>query len=409
MTPTPRFRQLCVGVAFSLVGSIAACNELAKNRPIESEAGAAGAASHDDDIADGGQSPHAGATSAAGASGANDSSYAGYGTDGATCLPGLTRCHGELGFQRCEPGGVWGESQTCGGYSENGTSSYCAVVDSGGEPWAACVDPACWWWLESGWDGANENAGVCVGGDSIRVCHADGILSRAMPCEGVCRVVEELDGRSLGYCDPECEEGERSCLVGPLYRECVAGVWSTQTRACEGGAECLPLASGNRADIKCGGACETGTSRCAPGGAAVETCDDEREWKPLKDCLLGRCVRAGAQAQCQTECAPGEHACGFDGDDSELLCSEAGLWAAPTPCAEGSVCRTGIRGALGCLSCVGSEVPSGNAWGVADSRCEGDALAACGADNQFGAPVDCPAGQSCQQLERGAAVLAYCE
>ena len=145
----------------------------------------------------------------------DDSSYAGGSDQDGKCRSGQTRCHGDLGFQRCTPDGTWGASQTCGGYSENGTSSYCAVVDDGGGPWAACIDPACWWWLKSGVKLGDGRAGVCVGDDQLRPCQASS-LSRPEPCVGLCRRVGEIDGRVLGYCDDGCEEGERECLTGPL-------------------------------------------------------------------------------------------------------------------------------------------------------------------------------------------------
>ena len=407
MFPTRWFEALlcCVGLAVAIGG--ASCGDLKKKRP---DSNAAGAEAADAGEGSGGSGAEA-SPAAAGASGANDSSYAGQATDGATCLPGLTRCHGQLGFQRCKPDGVWGESQSCGGYSENGTSSYCALVTSGEEPWAACVDPACWWWIESGLGGKSDDdsAGVCVGTDQIRPCDADGILRRAVPCEGTCRVVGELDGRSLGYCDRECQPGERTCLVGPLSRECEAGAWSTQTQTCEDGATCQPLATGNLADIKCGGPCEPGTSRCSADNGSVEECTQQSEWEAPRSCLLGRCVRMGAQAQCQTECAPGQHLCAFDGDDAQVTCSETGLWGDPVACELGTTCRMGTSGALGCLACVGGDVMGGNVWGVADSRCDGAAVAACGGDNQYQAPEPCGDGLSCVEAVRGASVLAYCE
>lgn len=403
MTPTRRLEALCCGFALSVGLALGACGDLAKKRPIEADAGAGGAAL-DAGYGSGGDAVVA---PSAGASGTNDSSQAGSGGEDESCLPGVTRCHGPLGFQRCEPDGTWGESQTCGGYSENGTSSYCAVVADGSYEWAACVDPACWWWLESGLGEEPDRTGTCVGSEEFRPCHADGILGRPQPCEGVCRVVGELDGRSLGYCERECEPGERACVVGSLYRHCDEGAWSTETQACEGGAECLPLTKGELADIKCGGPCETGTSRCSPADGNVEICNEGGEWEHWRNCLLGRCVRSGAQAQCQTECAPGERSCAFDGAQAELVCSELGLWGEPVTCDEGSVCRVGTSGALGCLGCVGPELPGGNAWGVADSRCDGDAVVACTADNLFGVPEPCASG--CVQVARGEALLAYCQ
>lgn len=340
-------------------------------------------------------------------SGTDDYSYAGNSAEDGKCRPGQTRCHGDLGFQRCTPEGVWGVSQNCGGYSDNGTSSYCAVVDDGGGPWAACIDPACWWWQKNGVELGDGRAGVCVGSDQIRPCAASS-LSRPQQCAGLCRRVGELDGRVLGYCDDACVEGERECLTGPLYRECENGRWSTTPKSCDGSASCLPVGSGAHADIQCGGACAAGTSRCA-SDSAVERCGDDGKWEASVHCSLGRCVHDGAQAQCQTECKPGEHACERDGAASELVCGELGLWGEPQACGEGSSCRVGVAGALGCMTCVGPEVLGGNSWGVADSHCDGDAIATCGPDNSYGSSVACDAGQACIEVKRGQASLAYCK
>jgi len=363
-------------------------------------AGANDAASGATDVASDG-----GAPSNAGAAGAADSAYAGSGGDG--CRSGQTRCLGQLGYQRCTPDGVWGASESCGGYSENGTSSYCGTIDDGSGPWAACIDPACWWWLQSGTALSDERAGVCVAPDKVRPC-VGGFLTEPVACDGRCRPVSELDGRAIGYCHPGCAEGERECLGGALYRECVAGRWSSQARSCADGEPCQPLSSGPRSDIKCGGACEAGTSRCSLDGASVEHCTDAKQWEGGAPCMLGRCVASAAQAQCQTECEPDERACAYDGAPSERVCNERGLWNEPTACAAGSTCRVGSAGSQGCLKCVGSSVPGGNVWGVTDSHCV-DGVAECTDGNDYAASTPCPQGQSCSELTRGAATLAYCE
>lgn len=344
----------------------------------------------------------------AGSSAADDSSYAGNDSADGECRSGQTRCHGQLGFQRCTPDNEWGASQSCGGYSENGTSSYCAVFDAGdGTPYAACGDPACWWWHESGLDAGQERAGVCVGTGEVRRCVA-GVLRHPEACAGACQRVGELDGRVLGYCVDVCRDGEKECLGGALYRECVAGRWSTEAQSCADGAPCQPLAESPYPDIKCGGACEVGTARCTQDASAIEKCSEQNDWRPEAPCVLGRCVQSGAQAQCQTECKPGEHACAFDGATSELVCDDTGLWGEPTSCEVGATCRVGTAGALGCLQCVAASVLGGNSWGVADSHCDEAGVAAC-ADNRYGAGEPCGPGQACVSLTRGAASLAYCK
>lgn len=384
MFPTSRIRSGTGWCTLLLVMGAVACSESAAKSPENTVPGGS-----------------------AGSSAEDDSSYAGNSSADGECRSGQTRCHGQLGFQSCTPDNVWGASQSCGGYSVNGTSSYCALFDPGdGPPWAACVDPACWWWKQSGLDDEQELGGVCIGNSQVRVCRG-GILGRPRACAGSCQRVGEIDGRVLGFCSSSCTEGERECLGGALYRECLTGVWSTSSKACADGAVCQPLANSPHPDIKCGGSCEAGTSRCSADGSSVEVCEDG-DWAAKPPCMLGRCVQAGAQAQCQTECIPGERACAFDGAESELACSEQGLWSEPTECEAGATCRIGSAGALGCLSCVGPDVAGGNAWGVADSRCAEAGVEACGVDSTFGSAEPCAESQTCVGLQRGAASLAYC-
>lgn len=413
MFPTSRVRRLVCCCAGALVCSAAACDENGEKTPgNDAVAGAssveAGAAGELNTAAAGVAGAHATEGPVGGSSAQDDSSYAGNNSAVGECRSGQTRCHGQLGFQSCTPDGVWGATQSCGGYSVNGTSSYCALFEQGdGPPWAACVDPACWWWKQSGLDPTEEVGGICAGNSQVRVCRG-GILGRPTACTGTCQRVGEIDGRELGYCASSCNEGDRECLGGSLYRECLAGEWSTVARVCADGALCQPLAQSERPDIKCGGACEAGTSRCSADGASLEVCEDGA-WAAKPACMLGRCVQAAAQAQCQTECSPGEHACAFDGATSELVCGETGLWSEPSQCEAGASCRVGRAGALGCLACVGPQVEGGNAWGVGDSRCGEDGIERCAADVGFGAAEPCAAEQSCVELARGAASLAYCE
>jgi len=249
---------------------------------------------------------------------------------------------------------------------------------------------------------------VCVAADQLRRCMGGILLRAPEACAGSCRSVAELDGRALGYCESTCHDGDRECLGGALYRECVDGRWSSVAQTCADGADCQPLSTGPHPDIQCGGACDVGSARCVADGSGLESCSDAHEWVQAPACLLGRCVQAAAQAQCQTECKPGEHACELDGAAAERTCSDAGLWNEPTPCGAGASCRIGLGGALGCAKCVGAAVPGGNAWGVSDSRCAGAGVAACGAENDYAAAEPCPGDQTCVALSRGAASLAYC-
>jgi hypothetical protein len=334
---------------------------------------------------------------------AADGAPDGYSSPDGPCQPGLPRCHGDFGYQMCGPDGTWSESLSCAGYSMNGTTSYCAEIPmEGGGTWASCVDPACWYWLGRGALGGAEAVGVCEGDGTMQACRPDGTLA-PVACAGVCTPVTTLDGRAVGYCAPACEDGARECLGGPLYRVCAGGRWSANIGTCAG--DCNPVASGARPDIRCGGPCDPGTSRCRADGAAIESCSDSAAWVMDRACLLGRCRPAGPQAECETECAPGEHQCAFDGAPSERLCGQNGLWMAEAACAAGTSCRTSGAISLGCVACAGG----GNAFGAPDSRCTKGDVETCGADNQWGPVTLClDAGDVCTALTRGASSIAAC-
>jgi hypothetical protein len=325
----------------------------------------------------------------------------GYDADG-PCQPGLPRCFGDFGYQVCLQDGTWGSAQTCAGYSMNGTTSFCAEIPTpAGGAWGTCVDPACWYWLGRGALGGATPVGICQPDGTIDRCDSGGALS-IQPCAGVCTQVATLDGRALGYCAPACEDGARECLGGPFYRACANGRWGAPA-TCAAGA-CNPVATGAVPDVRCGGACDRGTSRCSDDLGAIESCGDDGAWTVDRACLLGRCVPAGAQAECETACTPGARQCAFDGASSESLCDARGSWGAETACATGTTCRVSGDFALGCVACVGA----GNAFGAADGRCDAAGLATCGADGQWTASVPCAAPQVCQSVARGSSTLAAC-
>jgi hypothetical protein len=326
--------------------------------------------------------------------------------DDAPCQPGLPRCFGDFGYQVCQQDGTWGSSQTCAGYSMNGTTSFCAEIPmSGGGAWGTCVDPACWYWQGRGALGGAVPVGVCEPDGTIDRCDSGGALS-IQPCAGVCTQVAALDGRAVGYCAPACEDGARECLGGPFYRACANGRWGVP-EACAAGA-CNPVATGALPDTRCGGACDRGTSRCSADTGAIESCGDGGAWTVARTCLLGRCVPAGAQAECETECTPGAHECAFDGASSESVCDAKGLRGADVACGAGTSCRVSGDLALGCVACVGPG-GGGNVFGAADSRCDADGgVASCGADDQWAAGAPCAAPQVCQTVTRGSSSLASC-
>ncbi len=318
------------------------------------------------------------------------------------CQPGLPRCFGDFGYQICLQDGTWGSAQTCAGYSMNGTTSFCAEIPmSSGGAWGTCVDPACWYWLGRGALGGATPVGICQPDGTIDQCDSGGTLS-IQPCAGVCTQVATLDGRALGSCAPACEDGARECLGGPFYRTCANGRWGAP-ETCAAGA-CNPVATGAVPDTRCGGACDRGTSRCSADAGAIESCGADGAWTVDRTCLLGSCVPASAQAECETACTPGAHQCAFDGASSESLCDAKGAWGADSACAPGTSCRISGGFALGCVACVGA----GNALGAADGRCDADGLATCGADNQWAASVPCAAPQVCQTVTRGSSAVAAC-
>src|SRR5260221_6847788 len=125
--------------------------------------------------------------------------------------------------------------------------------------------------------------------------------------------------------------------------------------------------------------------------------------------MLGRCRRAGPQPQCETECAPGERECAFDGAGAERVCGATGLWMAEAACAAGTTCRLGGGVALGCVACVGPGAVGGNAFGTADSRCGPKGVESCGADNRWQADEPCLYANVCATLHRGPSTLPACQ
>lgn len=329
--------------------------------------------------------------------------------DGGHCVPGVPRCHGDFGYQMCEQGGTWGPPHNCSGYSSDGTSSYCVmtVASPGSEPWAACVDPACWYWISHGFVPGSTPVGICTSSTTIRQCNGGGTLSTET-CEGVCTQVGVLDGRALGYCSDQCIEGARECLGGSVYRECEAGRWLAEIKTCEGGQICNPVGSGEIPEVRCGGECDPGTSRCAADGAGIEACNEQKTWEPGQVCTVGTCRPAGPQAQCQTECMTDQLDCSYDGAATERTCDELRHWTEPSACPDATSCRISANQSLGCVECLGPTM-AGNDYGVADSRCEAGAVVRCGDENTWLPPEPCEATETCAELSSGVSTVAYCQ
>jgi hypothetical protein len=326
------------------------------------------------------------------------------------CPRGVPRCQGNFGYQVCQDDGTWGPPQNCAGYSANGTSSYCITISG----WGTCVDPACWYWIGLGAVPGPTAVGECMPDGTMKQCLAGGTLS-AFSCNGVCMQVGTLDGLSLGYCAARCEDGTRECLGGPLYRVCSSGRWLDQAQACADGQPCNPAATDASSDIRCGGACDPGTSHCAADGGAIETCVAQAsgagaaQWRLDRTCLLGSCRQAGLQAQCQAECTPGQHECAYDGASTERSCDPSGTWGTESACPAATSCRSSGPAPAGCVACVGSGVVGGNAFGLSDSTCQGSDIVRCGADNRWLPSSPCGDAQTCTQLQRGPSSVASCQ
>jgi hypothetical protein len=362
--------------------------------------------------------PFAGASGEAGSggesttdamAGAEDSGSIYADLDAGACIPGVPRCHGDFGYQMCEQDGTWGPPHNCSGYSSDGTSSYCVttVASPGSDPWAACVDPACWYWISRGFIPGPTQVGICTSSTTIRQCNGGGTLSTET-CVGVCTQVAVLDGRALGYCSDQCIEGARECLGGAAYRECQGGRWLAEIEICESGETCNPVGGGEIPEVRCGGDCDPGTSRCSADGASIESCSEQKTWEPGQACLVGTCRPAGPQAQCQTECMSDQLDCSYDGASTQRTCDELRQWSEPGLCPEATSCRISASQSLGCVECLGPAT-AGNEYGVSDSRCEAGAVVRCGEENAWLLPEPCEVTETCVELSSGVSRVAYCQ
>ncbi len=321
--------------------------------------------------------------------------------DASVCTSGDTRCQGPTGYQQCTPDGIWGPPQSCAGY---GNSNHCLEISP---EYAACVEPACWYWNVAGLLDNDDRVGVCLPDGGFQACNAGGTLDRTAECAGVCVTVTVINDSNVGFCRAECVDGEQECLGGSLYRQCQGGRWERVARSCEDGSSCQPLADTALPQIQCG-SCTPGTSRCVAGQSAIETCGESGQFEEPVECGRGVCQSKGVQAYCAPACTVGAPDCAFDGAPAAKSCVEPGEWSVEEACATDTSCRTSGGTALGCVECVGPAAPGGNAWGVADSRCNGDEIMDCGDDNRWQPGTACPAGETCVELKSGPSSLAYC-
>ena len=149
------------------------------------------------------------------------------------------------------------------GISENGTSSYCvAIPDPSGQAWAACVDPACWYWITKGF--------LREGSRSAFVCPMDrsNDVAPAARCHGPCatacarRSARSMAARSATAVRLASRVRESVSEVRPFASvTMVAGaIHRARVRTAR---RCNPTSSGPLPDVRCGDMCDPGTSRCS--------------------------------------------------------------------------------------------------------------------------------------------------
>jgi hypothetical protein len=337
------------------------------------------------------------------------------------CTPGDQRCTADAsGYQTCDASGQWSATTTACTATATAQQLVCQPKpQSPGQ--VVCGDLLC----ARGYDG------VCDATGKIRLCDATGRVSAAATAcgSGTCRSAgQPIAGLAPGKCQTDCVAGETECTApgANSYRTCIGGVWSATTTTCGAATSCFAYADpvGLRKTV-CGD-CAPGTHQCQ--GAAIQTCSATGTWSASATCAVGLCKPAsnGLDAGCVAQCVPGASVCaggakavpGIDyarATDSEGTCTANGLLpAAPTACAAGTACRNSATGvAIGCVTCVGTNVVGGNEFGFTDSRCT-DATGAfpgnppdsatqvCGAANTW--PVTatgCPGGQQCSQTQPG--------
>jgi hypothetical protein len=341
------------------------------------------------------------------------------------CTKGAERCASDAltgvndGVQTCGDDGKWGPVKSCN--SGAASQLQCALArnpDASQLPKAVCAEPICQWVWNNPTVGAQ---GACEGSE-LRKCKADGKLTDADSCEsGVCRILRSVitaDGRAPGACNSEtqCKDGEEECvnaseIATPRYRTCQNGAWSVELQTCKSDALCYTGRDdkGERRAL-CGAQCSPGTRRCSDDGM-LEVCDENGRFGAGSFCDLGACKPLGNQdAACVLECMPGTRSCAGTGGmlagdgyhlgyAQERRCTPEGRWGEPMACPTDTLCRSsGANVPLGCVACIGPNVPGGNENGTTDSRCEpsnAKNLQECPADNTWASGRACSGSKMC--------------
>lgn len=124
--------------------------------------------------------------------------------DAGVCTRGVPRCVDAEHYRPCQDNGQWGEVRSCAGYAERGGGGNCADLPTAeGEPWAVCMEPACWHWLQRGEPVPGASVGICNTDQEVRPCREVGTFSRAVACSDACTRITTEDGVELGYCTPQ--------------------------------------------------------------------------------------------------------------------------------------------------------------------------------------------------------------
>ena len=353
------------------------------------------------------------------------------------CTPGAQRCVGVggtstgtgvvSGIQTCGDDGTWMPAENC----NEGTNTYlqCALTmssDPGELPTAICAEPVCaavFNYNNANMDPLTDLEGACTDSGELRRCKPDGTLAAATACDNyVCEPGTGMtsDGYTPGLCPktPVCDDGDERCVWDsttptPYYQTCVNGFWSNELKTCANDGLCYPAKTDGTGKL-CGAECTPGSHRCDPtdaDGKSIQTCNNKGKLGAAEQCDKGMCGFSSTynDAVCMLDCVPRDQVClgttvlsadyTHYGTNMTATCGSDGLLNTATSCDPGTTCRKSSTGiVLGCVECVGTDVPGGNESGINDTVCDdvdNGRILECGADNTFSAR-DCNGSKVCQ-------------